>query len=81
MARTASFTAAFQKAASYAGRALYHKWVSALANSRVRMRIMVHFRPKCVTFDCYGTLINFQMAEAAHDLYGAVLPKAGQSRP
>jgi hypothetical protein len=81
MVRTASLIAALGKAASYAGRALYHEKVSALANSRVRMRIMVHFRPKYVTFDCYGTLINFQMAEAAHDLYGAILPKAGQSRP
>ena len=24
---------------------------------------------KALTFDCYGTLINFQMAEAAQDLY------------
>jgi 2-haloacid dehalogenase len=31
---------------------------------------MTRFRPKYVTFDCYGTLINFQMAEAAKDLYG-----------
>ncbi|HJQ58266.1 MAG TPA: haloacid dehalogenase type II [Vineibacter sp.] len=28
------------------------------------------FRPKYVTFDCHGTLINFEMAEAASDLYG-----------
>jgi 2-haloacid dehalogenase len=34
---------------------------------------MSHFRPKYVTFDCHGTLINFQMAEAARDLYGATL--------
>lgn len=34
---------------------------------------MSHFRPKYVTFDCHGTLINFQMAEAARDLYGAIL--------
>ena len=27
-------------------------------------------RPKYVTFDCRGTLINFQMAEAARDLFG-----------
>lgn len=30
---------------------------------------MTSFRPKYITFDCYGTLINFQMAEAARDLY------------
>ena len=31
---------------------------------------MTIFRPKYITFDCHGTLINFQMAEAARDLYG-----------
>jgi 2-haloacid dehalogenase len=31
------------------------------------------FRPKYVTFDCYGTLTNFDMAGAARDLYGAML--------
>ena len=31
---------------------------------------MDRFRPKYVTFDCRGTLINFQMAEAARDLFG-----------
>ena len=30
---------------------------------------MVTFRPRYITFDCYGTLTNFQMAEAARDLY------------
>lgn len=34
---------------------------------------MATFRPKYITFDCYGTLINFQMAEAASDLYGKEL--------
>ncbi|MDU6237651.1 MAG: haloacid dehalogenase type II [Bradyrhizobium sp.] len=34
---------------------------------------MSSFRPKYVTFDCYGTLTNFEMAEAARDLYGAIL--------
>ena len=34
---------------------------------------MASFRPKYITFDCYGTLTNFQMAEAARDLYGARL--------
>lgn len=34
---------------------------------------MATFRPKYVTFDCYGTLTNFQMAEAARDLYGDAL--------
>jgi 2-haloacid dehalogenase len=34
---------------------------------------MATFRPKYITFDCYGTLTNFQMAEAARDLYGKQL--------
>ena len=31
---------------------------------------MERFRPKYITFDCYGTLTFFQMAEAARDLFG-----------
>ncbi len=34
---------------------------------------MDRFRPKYVTFDCHGTLINFQMADAARDLFGHLL--------
>ena len=34
---------------------------------------MSQFRPKFITFDCYGTLTNFQMAEAAQEIYGAQL--------
>lgn len=34
---------------------------------------MSHFRPKYVTFDCHGTLINFQMADAARDHFGHLL--------
>ena len=34
---------------------------------------MSQFRPKYISFDCYGTLTNFQMAEAARDIYGAQL--------
>ncbi|RVU15634.1 haloacid dehalogenase type II [Methylobacterium oryzihabitans] len=34
---------------------------------------MSTFRPKFITFDCYGTLTRFQMAEAAQDIYGAEL--------
>lgn len=29
-----------------------------------------HIRPKFITFDCYGTLTNFQMAEGATEVYG-----------
>ena len=31
------------------------------------------FRPDYITFDCYGTLTNFDMASAARDLYGQTL--------
>lgn len=34
------------------------------------------FKPKYVTFDCHGTLINYEMAEAARTLYGATLEPA-----
>ncbi|APO66327.1 2-haloacid dehalogenase protein [Rhizobium gallicum] len=34
---------------------------------------MTIFRPKYITFDCYGTLTNYQMKEAARDLYGEQL--------
>lgn len=34
---------------------------------------MSQFRPKYVTFDCHGTLIRYEMAEAARDLYGSQL--------
>ena len=34
---------------------------------------MTRFRPKYVTFDCHGTLIHFQMAEAARAIYGSRL--------
>ena len=34
---------------------------------------MTKFRPKYITFDCYGTLTNFQMAEAAQKIYGSQL--------
>ncbi|KQT82773.1 haloacid dehalogenase type II [Aurantimonas sp. Leaf443] len=34
---------------------------------------MSQFRPKFITFDCYGTLTHFQMAEAARAIYGEQL--------
>ena len=36
---------------------------------------MPQFRPKYITFDCYGTLINFDMAGAARRVYGERLPR------
>lgn len=37
---------------------------------------MTRFRPKYITFDCYGTLTNFQMAEGARDVFAAQLDAA-----
>ena len=37
------------------------------------------FRPKYVTFDCHGTLINFDMAGAARRIYGAQLSEPAMS--
>ncbi|WP_374292307.1 haloacid dehalogenase type II [Paenirhodobacter enshiensis] len=34
------------------------------------------FRPKFVTFDCHGTLINYDMAGAARRIYGEMLDDA-----
>lgn len=34
---------------------------------------MTPLNPKFITFDCYGTLINFEMAPAARRVYGARL--------
>ncbi|USJ27670.1 haloacid dehalogenase type II [Ensifer adhaerens] len=34
---------------------------------------MTKFRPKFITFDCYGTLTNFQTAEVAREVYGSQL--------
>ncbi|MGN6666143.1 MAG: haloacid dehalogenase type II, partial [Trinickia sp.] len=31
---------------------------------------MIDFEPKFITFDCYGTLVNFQMADKAREIYG-----------
>ena len=41
--------------------------------TREEFEDMPQFRPKYITFDCYGTLTNFQMAEAAQKIYGAQL--------
>ena len=37
---------------------------------------MTQFRPKYITFDCYGTLTNFDMAGAARRAYGSRLSSA-----
>jgi len=35
---------------------------------------MTHFRPKYITFDCYGTLTRFRMSEMAQESFGASVP-------
>ncbi|WP_213303199.1 haloacid dehalogenase type II [Paraburkholderia sacchari] len=37
---------------------------------------MIDFEPKYITFDCYGTLTNFQMGQTARALYGDKLDSA-----
>ena len=37
------------------------------------------FRPKFVTFDCHGTLINYDMAGAARRIYGGQLSEAAMT--
>lgn len=41
---------------------------------------MPAFRPKFVTFDCYGTLINFDMAGAARRIYGEMLDETAMTK-
>jgi 2-haloacid dehalogenase len=36
------------------------------------------FRPKYITFDCYGTLTYFRMHEVACDIYTGQLPLLAQ---
>ena len=38
------------------------------------------FRPKFITFDCYGTLTNFDMAGAARRIYGAELSEPAMAQ-
>ena len=35
---------------------------------------MAEFRPTYITFDCYGTLINFQMSHMTRMLFADRLP-------
>lgn len=41
---------------------------------------MIDFEPKYITFDCYGTLIRFRMAEMTRELYGKALDSAKLER-
>ncbi len=41
---------------------------------------MAKFRPKYITFDCYGTLTNFDMAGAARRVYGSRLSPEAMTR-
>jgi hypothetical protein len=44
-----------------------------IANSG-RLNAMSDFRPKYITFDCYGTLTNFQMGPMARKLFAERIP-------
>lgn len=37
---------------------------------------MIQFEPKYITFDCYGTLTHFRMAETAREIYADRLSPA-----
>ncbi|MBB5501996.1 haloacid dehalogenase type II [Paraburkholderia sp. MM5384-R2] len=41
---------------------------------------MIDFEPKYITFDCYGTLTKFRMAELAREIYGDRLQGAQMER-
>jgi 2-haloacid dehalogenase len=41
---------------------------------------MSRFRPRYITFDCYGTLIDFRMADAARDVFGHLLGPPAMAR-
>jgi 2-haloacid dehalogenase len=41
---------------------------------------MIEFEPKYITFDCYGTLTKFRMAEMAREIYGDRLQGAELER-
>lgn len=49
---------------------------AAVDGAWIRGQTMAAIRTKYVTFDCYGTLTNFQMAEAARGIYGEQLDPA-----
>lgn len=41
---------------------------------------MLDFEPKFITFDCYGTLVNFRLSELARDIYADRLEKEALDR-
>ena len=34
---------------------------------------MIEFEPKYITFDCYGTLTKFRMADMTREMFGHLL--------
>ena len=38
------------------------------------------FRPKYISFDCYGTLTRFRMSDLARELFAGVVPEGGMDR-
>lgn len=41
---------------------------------------MPSFRPRFITFDCYGTLIRFHMDEIAREMFAGRVPAAGMEK-
>ena len=41
---------------------------------------MIDFEPKFITFDCYGTLVKFRMADMAREIYGSQLSAEAMER-
>ena len=41
---------------------------------RKTLRIHMSYRPKYVTFDCYGTLTRFRMGDMARDMFTDRIP-------
>ncbi len=40
----------------------------------------MHFRPKYITFDCYGTLTRFRMREMAREMFAGRIPASGMEQ-
>ena len=51
-----------------------HSILSVTTTAFHRSRFAMTFRPKYITFDCYGTLTYFPMHQMAYDIYEGQLP-------
>ena len=41
---------------------------------------MTAFRPKYITFDCYGTLTRFRMSDMAREMFADRIPAAAMDQ-